>query len=122
MWLVGSDPAPTTSQEMHMTASTQQFAGTFADYAMPSAADVPSIETDRTETPTAVNSLGARGVGEAGTIACTPAIPQRGRRRAAAARRGTDRHAADVDAHLAVHRGRASGQRGRWLMIALVYI
>src|SRR3712207_8619035 len=36
--------------------------------ALPSAADVPSFETDRTETPSPVNSLGVKGVGEAGTI------------------------------------------------------
>ena len=48
--------------------------GTFVDYALPSAADVPSFETDRTETPSPVNSLGVKGVGEAGTIAASPAI------------------------------------------------
>jgi aerobic carbon-monoxide dehydrogenase large subunit len=52
----------------------QLITGTFVDYAMPSAADVPSFETDRTETPSPTNSLGVKGVGEAGTIACTPAI------------------------------------------------
>jgi aerobic carbon-monoxide dehydrogenase large subunit len=35
---------------------------------------VPSFETDRTETPSPVNSLGVKGVGEAGTIACSPAV------------------------------------------------
>ena len=48
--------------------------GTFVDYALPSAADVPSFETDRTETPSPVNSLGVKGVGEAGTIAASAAI------------------------------------------------
>jgi carbon-monoxide dehydrogenase large subunit len=48
--------------------------GTFVDYALPSAADVPSFETDRTETPSPVNSLGVKGVGEAGTIAASPAV------------------------------------------------
>ena len=47
----------------------QLVTGTFVDYALPSAADVPSFETDRTETPSPVNSLGVKGVGEAGTIA-----------------------------------------------------
>ncbi len=37
-------------------------------------AEVPSFETDRTETPSPVNSLGVKGVGEAGTIAATPAV------------------------------------------------
>ncbi|HYF24752.1 MAG TPA: xanthine dehydrogenase family protein molybdopterin-binding subunit [Baekduia sp.] len=52
----------------------QLVTGTFVDYALPTAAELPSFETDRTETPTPVNSLGVKGVGEAGTIAATPAI------------------------------------------------
>jgi len=48
--------------------------GTFVDYALPSAADVPNFETDRTETPSPVNSLGVKGVGEAGTIASSAAV------------------------------------------------
>jgi carbon-monoxide dehydrogenase large subunit len=35
---------------------------------------VPSYETDRTETPSPVNTLGVKGVGEAGTIAASPAV------------------------------------------------
>ena len=35
---------------------------------------MPWFETDRTETPSPSNSLGVKGVGEAGTIACTPAV------------------------------------------------
>jgi aerobic carbon-monoxide dehydrogenase large subunit len=48
--------------------------GTFVDYTLPSAADLPSFVTDRTETPSTTNPLGVKGVGEAGTIASTPAI------------------------------------------------
>jgi carbon-monoxide dehydrogenase large subunit len=48
--------------------------GTFVDYTLPSAADLPSFRTDRTETPATSNPLGVKGVGEAGTIASTPAI------------------------------------------------
>jgi carbon-monoxide dehydrogenase large subunit len=48
--------------------------GTFADYYIPSAADMPNFTTDRTETPSTTNPLGAKGVGEAGTIASTPAV------------------------------------------------
>ena len=44
------------------------------DYALPTAAEVPDLELDRTETPSPVNSLGAKGIGEAGTIAGTPAM------------------------------------------------
>ncbi len=48
--------------------------GTLVDYYMPSAADLPTFRTDRTETPATTNPLGVKGVGEAGTIASTPAI------------------------------------------------
>ena len=48
--------------------------GTFADYHVPTAADMPSFTLDRTETPSTTNPLGAKGVGEAGTIASTPAV------------------------------------------------
>jgi carbon-monoxide dehydrogenase large subunit len=46
---------------------------TLADYLLPSAADLPSYVTDRTQTA-AANRLGVKGVGEAGTIASTPAV------------------------------------------------
>ena len=48
--------------------------GTFVDYTPPTAADLPEIITDRTETPATSNPLGVKGVGEAGTIASTPAV------------------------------------------------
>jgi len=48
--------------------------GTLVDYLVPSAADVPSFLTDRTETPSTDNPIGAKGVGEAGCIASTPAV------------------------------------------------
>ena len=52
----------------------QLVTGTFVDYALPTAAEMPRFETDRTETPSPTNSLGVKGVGEAGTIAATPAV------------------------------------------------
>ena len=64
----------------------QLVTGTFVDYALPTAAELPSFETDRTETPSPVNSLGVKGVGEAGTIAAQPGDHQRRDRRAAPAR------------------------------------
>ncbi|MPZ80162.1 MAG: molybdopterin-dependent oxidoreductase [Actinophytocola sp.] len=48
--------------------------GTLADYLVPTAADLPAFVTDRTETPSTSNVLGVKGVGEAGTIASTPAV------------------------------------------------
>ncbi len=44
------------------------------DYLMPSAAEFPSFETSNTETPSPLNPLGAKGIGESGTIGSTPAI------------------------------------------------
>ncbi|HEY7910830.1 MAG TPA: glyceraldehyde dehydrogenase subunit alpha [Blastocatellia bacterium] len=52
----------------------QLVTGTLMDYAVPKAAMSPRFELDRTETPTPVNPLGVKGVGEAGTIGATPAI------------------------------------------------
>jgi aerobic carbon-monoxide dehydrogenase large subunit len=56
-------------ERIHYDENGQLVTGTFVDYALPTAAEVPSFETDRTETPSSVNSLGIKGVGEAGTIA-----------------------------------------------------
>ncbi|MFN0282790.1 MAG: xanthine dehydrogenase family protein molybdopterin-binding subunit [Kineosporiaceae bacterium] len=47
---------------------------TFVDYTLPTAADLPHFDTDRTVSPATSNSLGVKGVGEAGTIASTPAV------------------------------------------------
>ena len=47
---------------------------TFADYAIVSAAELPSFELVDSETPTWVNPLGAKGIGESGTIGSTPAV------------------------------------------------
>jgi aerobic carbon-monoxide dehydrogenase large subunit len=54
--------------------SGQLMTGSFVSYALPSAAELPSFETDRTITPSPVNSLGVKGVGEAGTIAASAAV------------------------------------------------
>jgi len=61
-------------EQVHYDEAGQLVTGTFVDYALPTAAEVPSFETDRTETPSPVNSLGVKGVGEAGTIAASPAV------------------------------------------------
>jgi carbon-monoxide dehydrogenase large subunit len=47
---------------------------TLADYLVPTAAEFPSFELDHTVTPSPVNPMGVKGVGEAGTIASTPAV------------------------------------------------
>ena len=52
----------------------QLVTGSFMDYAMPRAIDFPRFELHATVTPTPVNPLGAKGVGEAGTLGSTPCI------------------------------------------------
>jgi carbon-monoxide dehydrogenase large subunit len=47
---------------------------TLADYGLPSAAELPSFEVASTETPTPLNPLGAKGIGESGTVGSMPAV------------------------------------------------
>ncbi len=54
--------------------SGQLLNGSYMDYAMPRADDLPSFEVDRTVTPCPHNPLGVKGAGEAGTIGSTPAV------------------------------------------------
>jgi carbon-monoxide dehydrogenase large subunit len=61
-------------ERVHYDDSGQLDTGSFVTYAIPTAAEMPSFETDRTVTPSPVNSLGAKGVGEAGTIAASAAV------------------------------------------------
>jgi carbon-monoxide dehydrogenase large subunit len=46
----------------------------FADYAIPSAADLPALEVHTIETPTPRNPLGAKGIGQGGAVGATPAV------------------------------------------------
>jgi carbon-monoxide dehydrogenase large subunit len=52
----------------------QLLTGEFMDYALPRAEDIPDYILGHTVTPSPVNPLGIKGVGEAGTIGATPAI------------------------------------------------
>jgi aerobic carbon-monoxide dehydrogenase large subunit len=52
----------------------QPLTATLADYRMPSAADLINYETANTETPTPMNPLGAKGIGESATVGATPAV------------------------------------------------
>ncbi len=62
-------------EEVVYDAESGQLAtSTLGDYPLPRAADFPEFELDRTVTPTPRNPLGAKGIGEAGTIGSTPAI------------------------------------------------
>ena len=47
---------------------------TLAEYAIPSAAELPAFEVSNTQTLTSVNPLGVKGIGESATIGSTPAV------------------------------------------------
>ena len=53
---------------VYESGSAQLLTGSFMDYAMPRASDIPAITIEMREVPTKVNVLGVKGVGEAGTI------------------------------------------------------
>lgn len=61
-------------EEFRYDAEGNPLTGNFADYSIISAAELPSFETAFTETPTPNNPLGAKGIGESGTIGSTPAV------------------------------------------------
>jgi carbon-monoxide dehydrogenase large subunit len=61
-------------EEVVYDENGQLVTGSLMDYAVPKASFLPHFETDRTVTPSPVNPLGVKGVGEAGTIACSPAV------------------------------------------------
>ena len=61
-------------EEVVYDADGNPLTTTFADYPFVSATEVPSFELADMETPTTYNSLGAKGIGEAGTIGSTPAV------------------------------------------------
>ena len=54
--------------------SGQLLTGSFMDYAVPKITQMPHFETDHTVTPSPVNPMGVKGVGEAGTIGSTPCM------------------------------------------------
>jgi carbon-monoxide dehydrogenase large subunit len=61
-------------EEMVYDAEGTPITSSFADYAIPTAADAITLEASNTETPTPVNPLGAKGIGESATIGSTPAV------------------------------------------------
>jgi carbon-monoxide dehydrogenase large subunit len=60
-------------EEVVYDKNGQLLTGSLMDYALPRAANLPRFQLARTETPTPVNPLGVKGIGEAGTIGSTPA-------------------------------------------------
>jgi aerobic carbon-monoxide dehydrogenase large subunit len=61
-------------EEMLYDENGTPITSSFADYAMPTAADGIMLEASNTETPTPVNPIGAKGIGESATIGSTPAV------------------------------------------------
>jgi carbon-monoxide dehydrogenase large subunit len=61
-------------EEVLYDADGNPVTGTLVDYAAITAAELPSFELLQSETPTDVNPLGVKGIGEAGTIGSTPAV------------------------------------------------
>jgi len=61
-------------EEVLYDAEGNPLTSTFADYPVVSAAEVPFFERVMMETPTPLNELGAKGIGESGTIGSTPAV------------------------------------------------
>ena len=61
-------------EEVRYDSSGNPITGNLADYAMISACELPSFELVHMETPTPVNPLGAKGIGESGTVGSTPAV------------------------------------------------
>ncbi|GAC1475503.1 MAG: molybdopterin-dependent oxidoreductase [Candidatus Dormibacteraceae bacterium] len=59
---------------IHDPETGQLRTGTLLDYSIPGTGEIPTIEVDRTITPSTTNPLGAKGIGEAGTIAASPAV------------------------------------------------
>jgi carbon-monoxide dehydrogenase large subunit len=61
-------------EEILYDDSGQMRTGTLTDYLVPTANEIPSLELDRTVTPSPTNELGVKGIGEAGTIASSIAV------------------------------------------------
>ncbi len=98
-------------EEVSYDASGQPITGSFMDYALPRAGDVPSMQVGDHPSPAKSNPLGTKGCGE-GRLRRQPRLRrQRGGRRAVGIRHQAHQHAADAGARLARDPGR-QGERG----------
>ncbi len=61
-------------EEVRFDSDGNPITSNFADYGMPTAAELPMFDARSTETPSPLNPLGAKGIGEAATIGSTPAV------------------------------------------------
>jgi carbon-monoxide dehydrogenase large subunit len=71
---IGSGIGQALFEEVHFDDDGNPNTSNFADYGLPSAAEMPNFEVRSTVTPSPRNPLGAKGIGEAATIGSTPAI------------------------------------------------
>jgi carbon-monoxide dehydrogenase large subunit len=71
---VAQGTAQALFEEVRYDSDGNPITSNLADYAMVSAAELPSVEVVHMETPTPLNPLGAKGIGESGTIGSTPAV------------------------------------------------
>jgi carbon-monoxide dehydrogenase large subunit len=71
---LGQGIAQALFEQVRYDESGNPVTSTLATYQMPSAADLPSLEVSNTETPTTLNPLGVKGIGESATIGSTPAV------------------------------------------------
>src|SRR5207244_10758608 len=70
---LGQGIAQALYEEVVFDETGNPLTGNLATYSMPSAAELPWFEASHTETPTPLNPLGAKGIGEAATIGSPPA-------------------------------------------------
>src|SRR5262249_10724043 len=61
-------------ENIHFDEGGQLVTGSFMDYAMPRAADIPDVEVQSNPVPTRTNPLGVKGAGEAGSVGAMPAV------------------------------------------------
>ncbi len=71
---LGQGIAQALYEEVRYDELGNPMTGNLSTYQMPSAAELPRFETANTETPTPLNPLGAKGIGESATIGSTPAV------------------------------------------------
>ena len=71
---LGQGIAQALYEEVRYDATGNPITGNLSTYLMPSAAEFPWFETAHTETPTPLNPLGAKGIGESACIGSTPAV------------------------------------------------
>src|SRR5260221_12873951 len=75
---IGQGAAQALLEEVRFDPDGNPITANFADYGVISATELPDFELVTMETPTPINPLGAKGIGESGTIGATPAVQSAG--------------------------------------------